>query len=323
MHRFAFPRGSPAAAGLLAAAIVAALAAVSSADDYSVAEGHGSLLAAVGCFWCGEQAFEQYAPGVVEVVSGYAGGTNDHPTYRDHPGHYEVVLVEYDPEKTSYEVLANYAYRNMDPLDGGGQFCDRGSSYYPALFYATEEERITAERVLTEILESSPDWGAEDIEAQILERPKFWTAEEYHQDYYLKNPANYGFYKKACKRSERLKEVWGEDTYECYHDEELSCFLEETDADLASNQTDAGGGGENSVPTVVNERGEVVAAETNAKNAPQETAGLMPRWAIVVVSVAGASLVVLGLALGLFAAKRGHPGKTNGAHAQTTAEHLG
>mmetsp|Transcript_14844 Transcript_14844/g.21081 ORF Transcript_14844/g.21081 Transcript_14844/m.21081 type:complete len:141 (+) Transcript_14844:333-755(+) len=98
------------------------------ADDYTIDPNNKSLLVALGCFWCAEQAFELYAPGVVEVVSGYAGGQNDNPTYRNHPGHYEVILIEYDPLKTSYELLVGYAWRNLDPFDGNGQFCDKGTS---------------------------------------------------------------------------------------------------------------------------------------------------------------------------------------------------
>lgn len=233
-------------------------------DNYAVASGHKSLLAALGCFWCGEQAFEQYAPGVVEAVSGYAGGSNDFPTYRNHArfGHYEVVLVEYDPEKTSYKTLVEYAFRNMDPLDGGGQFCDRGVSYRPAIFYETEEEREAAEEVLAEILADRPEWEPDTIRAPLLERPVFWKAEEYHQDYYIKKPRNYGYYKNACGRSNRLKEVWGEEEYKCYHDLSLSCF-----------------GG-----NVTNDEGAEVVAEVNLKNAAVEKTFLMPIWGIAVLS---------------------------------------
>jgi len=260
----------------------AMMAGVASADDYIVAEGNKSLLVAIGCFWCAEQAFEQYAPGVVEAVSGYAGGINDNPTYRNSPGHYEVVLIEYDPRKTSYEVLVNYAYRNMDPFDGTGQFCDKGSSYYPAVFYETEEELETANDVLAEILELK-GWSSEDIAAPILERPVFWKAEDYHQDYYIKNPSNYGYYKNACKRPQRLKEVWGLIEYTCYHDKELACFFDDADTiDIGNNMT---GININGVPTVVNANGEVVAAESNIKKADAEIVGLMPRWAVITVAV--------------------------------------
>ena len=228
-----------------------------------------SLIVALGCFWCAEQAFEQYAPGVVEAVSGYAGADGiANPTYRNHPGHYEVVLIEYDPTKTTYKLMVDYAWRNLDPFNGYGQFCDRGTSYYPAIFFANEEEKTEAEEVYDEILEQYPDWGCEGcIKVPLLERPKFWTAEDYHQDYYIKEPKNYGYYKKACGRTQRLKNVWGEEEYYCYHDLQSSCFT-----------------------TVVNEEGEEVNAVVNVKNAPEEVAGLMPKWAVILVSTAGAIL---------------------------------
>jgi len=279
-------------------------------DDYAIAEGNRSLMVALGCFWCAEQAFEQYAPGVVEAVSGYAGGINDNPTYRNHPGHYEVILIEYDPSKTSYEVLVNYAYRNMDPFDGTGQFCDKGSSYYPAIFYATEEERLVAEEILDTIL-LSKNWDEADIAAPILPRPVFWTAEDYHQDYYIKNPSNYGYYKNACRRPQRLKQVWGEDEYKCYHEEAHTCFVTADDNDLG----DVLGGGDNNATAIfsgeeeedgvdpprlqiTNSDGELVAAESNIKNADAEKAGILPSWAIIVIVVVLA-IVVLMFATGL------------------------
>jgi len=264
-----------------------------SADDYTVAEGNKSLIVAIGCFWCAEQAFEQYAPGVVEAVSGYAGGTNDNPTYRNHPGHYEVILIEYDPAKTSYELLVNYAYRNMDPFDGNGQFCDKGSSYYPAIYYETEDELMAAETVLAEILEMNPDWSEDDIKAPILERPTFWTAETYHQDYYIKKPSNYGYYKNACGRTQRLKEVWGKEEYECFHDEEYSCL---TNTNITIIDPETGEEAEVEFATVVNADGELVKAETNIKNAQEETVGLIPRWQIILLSILGA-IVACGLIL--------------------------
>lgn len=235
-------------------------------DNYAIDPSNKSLLIAAGCFWCAEQAFEQYAPGVVEVVSGYAGVSGiENPTYRNHPGHYEVILIEYDPSKTTYELLVEYAWHNIDPFDGFGQFCDRGFSYYPVIFYDNEEEQLVAEEVLGKIVDKY-DWDNSTIAVPMLERPVFWTAEDYHQDYYIKNPKNYGYYKKRCGRTQRLKEVWGEEEYYCYHDEETPCF--------------------NS--TVVNEEGMEVAAEVNVKNAPEETVGLMPTVALIGVSVAAA-----------------------------------
>ena len=227
---------------------------------------HKSLVIAAGCFWCAEQAYEQYAPGVIEVVSGYAGSDGiDFPTYRNHPGHYEVVLIEYDPNRTSYELLLRYAWRNIDPFDAYGQFCDRGFSYQSALFYANEEEQLIAEQVRKDVLDLHPDWDDASVVVPLLERPFFWRAENYHQDYYIKNPWNYGFYKERCGRTKRLKEVWGEEQYFCYHDLELSCFNN----------------------TAVNEDGMSIEAVVNVKNAPEESgkARGAPVWGIIVMVV--------------------------------------
>ena len=244
---------------------------VISGDDYTIDPNNKSLLIAAGCFWCAEQAFEQYAPGVIEAVSGYSGPNGiENPSYKNHPGHYEVILIEYDPSKTSYKVMVEYAWRNLDPFNGRGQFCDYGLSYYPAIFYANDEEKVVAEQVKEEILEEYPQWDESSIVVPLLERPKFWTAEDYHQDYYIKNPKNYGYYKNACGRTRRLKEVWGESEYYCYHDYDLlnSCFN----------------------GTVLNEEGEEVEAEVNVKEAPEETVGLMPTWAVALVSSIAAVL---------------------------------
>lgn len=239
-------------------------------DDYIIAPGNMSLLVALGCFWCAEQAFEQFAPGVIEAVSGFAGANGvENPTYRNHDGHFEVVLVEYDPTKTSFKLLVEYAFRNLDPFDSRGQFCDKGSAYLPAIFYATEEERLAVETVLEGILAMYPEWDPATIVVPILDRPIFWEAEIYHQNYYILKPKNYGYYKNACGRTKRLKSVWGEAEYYCYHDEEVSC----------SNNT------------VANEEGVEVDAVVNLKNAPEEVVGLMPQWAVVLVSVVAAIFV--------------------------------
>lgn len=241
-------------------------------DDYTIDPNNKSLLVALGCFWCAEQAFELYAPGVVEAVSGYAGGRNDNPTYRNHPGHYEVILIEYDPSKTSYETLVEYAWRNLDPFDGIGQFCDKGTSYRPAIFYANEDEREIADRVRSRILETK-QW--DEVMVPNAERPGFWTAEGYHQDFYIKKPNDYAYYKSRCGRTNRLKEVWGEEEYYCYHSNTLGCFNR----------------------TVVNEEGTVVDAEVNRKNAPEEKENPHPPvktiLGIVFVSLVGACVLAL------------------------------
>lgn len=235
---------------------------------------HKSLLIAAGCFWCAEQAYEQYAPGVIEVVSGYAGSDGiESPTYRNHPGHYEVILIEYDPNSTSYELLLQYAWRNLDPFDQYGQFCDRGFSYQSALFYANEEEKLIAEQVRSEVLDLHPDWDNESVVVPLLERPFFWRAEGYHQDYYIKNPWNYEYYKERCGRTKRLKKVWGEEQYNCYHDLELTCFNK----------------------TAVNEDGVSIEAVVNVKNAPEESGKVRgaPVWGIIVAVVFAVGVLCL------------------------------
>jgi len=258
------------------------------ADDYTVDSNHKSLVVAVGCFWCGEESFERYGPGVVEAVSGYAGGTNQNPTYGNHPGHYEVVLVEYDPKKTSYSTLLRYAWRNLDPFDGDGQFCDQGTSYRPAVFYANEEEKMEAEIVYEEVSEENPTWDESLLLVPILERPTFWKAEDYHQNYYIKKPGNYGYYKKACGRERRLKYVWGEDVYKCYHDLNTTCFN----------------------GTVTNEDGTIVEAVVNRKGTSDIKAALLPTkaWVSIVVCV-----VILSLIVGfcIFTCRRKSSSKSN------------
>lgn len=234
-------------------------------------------------FWCAEQAFEQYAPGVIEAVSGYSGSSGiENPTYRNHHGHYEVILIEYDPLKTTYKLLVEYAWRNIDPFNGAGQFCDYGPSYYPAIFYDTNEESMIAQQVKKNILEQYPTWDVDSLAVPLIQRPKFWTAEDYHQDYYIKNPKNYGYYKNACGRTNRLKEVWGKDEYDCYHDYGLENY------NTCFNGTDG--------LLVVNEEGETVEVEVNVKEAPQEVVGLMPTWAVAVVSTL-AAILLCGLIL--------------------------
>ena len=164
-----------------------------------------SAIFAGGCFWCMESAYQDL-PGVTSVVSGFSGGTHPNPTYKGaHDGHYEVVLVEYDPAKISYEDLLTVFWVNIDPFDGGGQFCDRGESYRPALFVENDAERRQAEASLASVHQTFP---GKDIAAPILPRAKFFPVEEYHQDYYLKNPLRYRYYRYGCGRDKRLDEVW-------------------------------------------------------------------------------------------------------------------
>ncbi|MFQ5562557.1 MAG: peptide-methionine (S)-S-oxide reductase MsrA [Parvularculaceae bacterium] len=156
-----------------------------------------------GCFWCVEADFEKLK-GVASAVSGYSGGALENPTYENHAGHLEAVKVTYDPAVVSYRRLVDYLLRHIDPLDAGGQFCDRGHSYTTAIFVANDEERAAAQAAVKE----AEDILDQKIVAPIRERTTFWVAEDYHQDYYKKNPFRYRFYRTGCGRDLRVKKIW-------------------------------------------------------------------------------------------------------------------
>jgi peptide-methionine (S)-S-oxide reductase len=147
--------------------------------------------------------------GVVSVTSGYTGGATKNPTYEQvsagHTGHYEAVIVTYDPRQISYATLLDVFWRNVDPLDADGQFCDKGDQYRAAIFYRTEAERQLAEQSKRRIAQSKK-WN---IATAILPASVFYPAEKYHQDYYKKNPVRYKFYRFNCGRDNRLRELWG------------------------------------------------------------------------------------------------------------------
>ncbi len=163
---------------------------------------------AAGCFWCVEEAFEK-APGVVDAVSGYTGGSTDNPTYEavtaGGTGHYEAVRVTYDPTRITYAQLLDVYWKNVDPFDPTGQFCDKGSSYRAAVFPATPEEAEAAAMSGRAVAERF----GRPVAVGILPATTFFEAEAYHQDYYLKNPQAYRFYKWRCGRAQRLEELWG------------------------------------------------------------------------------------------------------------------
>ena len=173
-------------------------------------EGESAVFAG-GCFWCVESDFDKI-DGVLATVSGYTGGTLDNPTYRDvvseTTGHYEAVRVTYDPSIVSYEALVEAFWRTVDPTDAGGQFCDRGDSYRTAIFVDDEAQRAAAVASKT-ALETSKALS-DPVVTPILDLDVFWPAEEYHQDYYKKNPIRYRLYRTACGRDGRLREVWGD-----------------------------------------------------------------------------------------------------------------
>jgi peptide-methionine (S)-S-oxide reductase len=165
-----------------------------------------------GCFWCMEPPFDKL-PGVIATTSGYTGGKTENPTYEQvsggRTGHAEAVQVLYDPTKVTYAQLLDVFWRNIDPHDAGGQFCDRGDQYRTAIFVHDEGQRKLAEES-KRALEASGKLK-KPIVTEIVAATKFYPAEEYHQDYYKKNPFRYKFYRTNCGRDARLKQVWGAD----------------------------------------------------------------------------------------------------------------
>jgi peptide-methionine (S)-S-oxide reductase len=163
-----------------------------------------------GCFWCMESDFEKLA-GVIDVVSGFTGGTVKNPTYNgNHTGHYESVEITYDPEKISYKDILDYYWVHIDPFDTEGQFCDKGHSYLSAIFVKNEKERAIAEQSRKEIAEQFPN---QKVATKILNASTFYPIkgdESYHQDFYKKSPLRYKFYRWNCGRDQRLKAIWGD-----------------------------------------------------------------------------------------------------------------
>lgn len=163
-----------------------------------------------GCFWCMEEAYDK-VPGVLASTSGYMGGHTKNPTYEQvsagRTGHAEVVQVEYDPAKVSYEKLLEAFWRNIDPTQRDGLFCDHGSQYRSAIFYHDDEQKRLAEASKVSLMKSKPFKG--EIVTEITKAGEFYPAEGYHQDFYQKNPVRYKFYKTGCGRAARLKELWG------------------------------------------------------------------------------------------------------------------
>ena len=159
-----------------------------------------------GCFWCMESDYQEQK-GVTEVVSGFIGGTLENPTYSgNHQGHFEAVKVSYDPAVISYQQLLDLFWVNVDPFDNKGQFCDKGFSYRSAIFVQGAGEQQLAEQSLTAVAQRFPE---EKVYTEIRDAGKFWPVEEYHQDYYLKNPIRYKYYRWNCGRDQRLQEIWG------------------------------------------------------------------------------------------------------------------
>ena len=188
---------------------VIAAAAWAQAPKPAAASGTLKATFAGGCFWCVEEAFDK-VPGVVSTISGYMGGQTKNPTYEQvstgRTGHTEVVQVEYDPKRVSYDKLLDVFWRNIDPTQKDAQFCDHGSQYRSGIFFHDAEQRRLAEASKGALAKNKPFKG--EIVTEVTQASQFYAAEDYHQDYYLKNPVRYKFYKTGCGREARLKELW-------------------------------------------------------------------------------------------------------------------
>lgn len=179
----------------------------------SVVQGAPSVAKAYfagGCFWCMEEAFEK-VEGVTAVVSGYMGGTVANPTYEEvsagRTGHAESIEVTYDPTKVTYQKLLDAFWRNIDPVTANAQFCDHGNQYRSVVFYSTDEEKRLAEESKAAIEQAKK--FTTPITTQLVPSLTFYPAEDYHQDYYKKNPIRYKYYKFSCGRAQRLEALWG------------------------------------------------------------------------------------------------------------------
>jgi methionine-S-sulfoxide reductase len=160
-----------------------------------------------GCFWCMEEAFEK-VNGVLDVVSGYSGGTTKNPTYKEvtygKTGHFEAIEVIYDSDKIKFEELLDNFWINIDPFDANGQFCDKGYSYKSVAFYLSDIEKD----LITKSIKSLEKKFNKKIVTYVRKFEKFYKAEEYHQDYYVENFINYLRYKKGCRRVKTLEKIW-------------------------------------------------------------------------------------------------------------------
>lgn len=198
-------------ARLLALCALIALPLTATAQAKPPPAGQAVATFAGGCFWCMEPPYDKL-DGVLSTTSGYIGGTKKNPTYQEvssgGTGHTEAVRIVYDPKKVSYEKLLEVFWMNVDPTDAGGQFCDRGSQYRTGIFVHDDEQRKLAEASKAALAKSKP--FKEPIVTEIVPAGDFWVAEDYHQDYYVKNPLRYKYYRTGCGRDQRLRTLWGD-----------------------------------------------------------------------------------------------------------------
>jgi peptide-methionine (S)-S-oxide reductase len=187
-----------------------AIAFPSWAQEKPPPAGLEAAIFAGGCFWCMEPPYDEL-PGVVSTTSGYTAGRTKNPTYEQvsagRTGHTEAVRVIYDPKKVSYEKLLEVFWKNIDPTVKDKQFCDTGSQYRSGIYYLSPEQKKLAEDSRAKLEKTKP--FKDPIVTEIQPAAEFWAAEDYHQDYYKKNPVRYKFYRTGCGRDARLAEVWG------------------------------------------------------------------------------------------------------------------
>lgn len=183
------------------------------AGDQTIPTDHlDTAIFAGGCFWCTESDLDKL-PGVISTTPGYIGGTVNNPTYEQvvtgKTGHVEAVKIQFDKTVTDFETLLQTFWRTIDPVFPDGQFCDIGPQYRSAIFYLTPEQRTSAQAAKNALIVS--ERFELPIVTEILPATTFYPAEDYHQDYYLKNPANYAQYRNKCGRDARLKQLWGDE----------------------------------------------------------------------------------------------------------------
>jgi peptide-methionine (S)-S-oxide reductase len=198
---------------VLVLSLFAAVFSLSAADDEPTGTNQETAIAtfAGGCFWCMEGPFDKLT-GVISTTSGYTGGHTQNPTYKQtssgNTGHTEAVQIVYDPKQVGYEKLLDVFWHNIDPTTPDQQFCDRGSQYRSEIFYHDDQQKQLADASKSVLNKSKPFKQA--IVTQITKASTFYAAEDYHQDYYKKNPVRYKYYRYGCGRDKRLEQLWGE-----------------------------------------------------------------------------------------------------------------
>jgi len=188
------------------------LSADTTTTEGSASDQHETAIFAGGCFWCMEPPFDKL-DGVISTTSGYTSGHKKNPTYREvsagRTGHTEAIQIEFDPKKVSYNELLEVFWKNIDPVAVDRQFCDAGTQYRSGIYYSNKAQETAAKNSLAQLGVNKP--FKEDVATEVIAASTFYPAEDYHQDYYLKNPLRYKYYRYSCGRDKRLKEIWGED----------------------------------------------------------------------------------------------------------------